>query len=258
RLGTSRRHEGIWTGIGVERPLHDATLRDYLRVVFRRLPILIACVVIVPVVAVGLALREPSLYRSSAEVLLQNEDLASSLAGVSQPYVDPIRFSETQVALAETPDVAARVVRAAKVPGLTAGAFLGSAFVSANANADLLDFNVTDRDPRRAELLATTYATQYTLYRQQVDTEAIRRALADVNARITQLQAKADPASAAYQRTLSNQAEQLRTLLELRTANARVIRAASGAGKIQPRPVRYGVLGLGLGFILGLGLVFLA
>ena len=133
------------------------TLRDYLRVVLRRLPLLLLCVVLVPAIAVALALRQHSLYSSSAEVLLQNEDLASSLAGVSQPYVDPVRFSQTQVALAETPDVAERVVRAAKVPGLTAGAFLGSASVSANANADLLDFTVTDRDPGRAALLATTY-----------------------------------------------------------------------------------------------------
>jgi succinoglycan biosynthesis transport protein ExoP len=43
----------------------------------------------------------------------------------------------------------------------------------------------------------------------------------------------------------------------LQTPRAVLIRPAGGAGQIQPKPVRNGILGLGAGFMLGIGLAFL-
>jgi uncharacterized protein involved in exopolysaccharide biosynthesis len=48
----------------------DATIRDYARLLLRRKWIILSTLVLVPALAVVLALRQPPLYQSSATVLL--------------------------------------------------------------------------------------------------------------------------------------------------------------------------------------------
>ncbi|MBA2475907.1 MAG: CpsD/CapB family tyrosine-protein kinase [Actinobacteria bacterium] len=78
-----------------------------------------------------------------------------------------------------------------------------------------------------------------------------------MEARIRELQASTDRRSPQYARTLIDKAEQLRTFEALEGSNAFLLRAATGAVKIQPRPLRSAALGLILGAFLGLGLALL-
>ena len=57
--------------------IHSSTLRDYLRVVRRRKWIILQAVVLVPLAAVLVSLRQQDLYESSAQVLLSKADLLS-------------------------------------------------------------------------------------------------------------------------------------------------------------------------------------
>jgi non-specific protein-tyrosine kinase len=57
--------------------------------------------------------------------------------------------------------------------------------------------------------------------------------------------------------SLDEKRTQLKTMETLQTANASVVREADSAAKIQPRPVRNGVLAFALGVMLALGLAFL-
>jgi polysaccharide biosynthesis transport protein len=227
-----------------------------VRLLLRRKWIVLAAVVLVPVMAVSFSLRQPSLYRATAEVLLKQGSLAATLSGIQDTsvYLDPNRVAQTQIRLASTPAVAARVLKAAGVKDRSPGALLGSLSIAAEPDADILDFSVTDRDPAIAVRLANGYARQYTIFRRQLDTASLNQALNDVNRHIDELKASGQ---GAYARNLVSKAQQLQTLKSLENANAVLARPADGAGKIQPRPKRYAILGLAFGVLLGFAFAFI-
>ena len=239
----------------------ESSLRDYLRVLWRRKFIVLACVVITPVVAVALALRQPALYRSSAQVAVRTQDLSSVLSGIpdtSFAYIDPVRFNQTQIALALGRDVASKVVKRARLGNrLTADDLIASTTVTAAQDADVLTFSVTQPSSWMATRLANAYANQYTVFRTYYDTVAIAQALHDLNARIAELAGTGGRRARASAAELQVKADQLRTAQSLETSNARVFQPATGAVQVEPKPVRYGGLGLGLGLVLGIGLAFL-
>jgi polysaccharide biosynthesis transport protein len=234
----------------------ESTIRDYARLLLRRKWIVLAAVVAVPTLAVFFSMRQPSLYRASSQVLLKQGSLAATLSGIEDTsvYLDPNRVAQTQITLASTPAVAERVLKAVGVHDRSPGALLGSLSIAAEPNADILDFNVTDRDPALAVRLANAYARQYTIFRRQLDTASLDKALTDVNRRIAELNSAGQN---AYAKSLVSKAQQLQTLKSLENSNAVMARPADSAGKVQPTPKRYGALGLALGLMLGIGLAFI-
>jgi succinoglycan biosynthesis transport protein ExoP len=233
-------------------------VRDYVRVLRRRMWLVLAVVGLVTGAAVFLSLREQPLYQSSAQVLLKYQNLAANLTGIqdfSGVYQDPTRIALTQTKIALSPEVARRTIKAANLTGMTPSEFLGHASVSVEPDSDILDFAFTDGDPARAVRAATAHARQYLLYRKSLDTAAISLAALQIAQREEQLRADGQTGTALYNRLAENE-QQLRTMEALQTANAFVLRKASGAAQIQPRPVRNGVLGFTLGLILALGVAF--
>jgi capsular exopolysaccharide synthesis family protein len=206
--------------------------------------------------AVYTSLRQTKLYSSSADVFLGTQSLASTVANVAAPSTDPVREAATQAELARTPAIAVQALRLAHISDRSAAALLSASTVSASATADILTFTVTDHRPRVAELLAETYATAYARYRRQLDTAAIVRARRDVERRLAQLKDLGDQRSAAYT-DLFEKDQELSTLQLLQGSNTLLVRSATPAVQIQPRPVRNGVLAAVLGLMLGCGLVFL-
>jgi Mrp family chromosome partitioning ATPase/capsular polysaccharide biosynthesis protein len=203
------------------------------------------------------SLRQETLYQSHAKVLLSSKDLASALTNTPNQSgsAQPDRVAQTQAQLARVPEVAARTLRRVG-RHIPISAFLARSSVSTELNSDLLDFAVTDHNPNLARRLATAYALEYTKYRQQLDTEALRRARAEVGKHIQNLAAAGDNRSALYQSLLAKD-QQLATMAALQTANATLVQPADRAVRIQPRPTRNGALGLALGLVLGIGLAFL-
>jgi Mrp family chromosome partitioning ATPase/capsular polysaccharide biosynthesis protein len=234
----------------------ESTIRDYVRLLLRRKWIVLAVVVLVPTAAVFFSLRQPSLYRASAQVLLKQGNLAATLSGIQDTsvYLDPNRVAQTQIELASTPTVAARVLKSAGVNDRSPGALLASVRISPEPNADILDFSVSDHDPALAVRLANAYAREYTVFRRQLDTASLNNALTDVTRRITELKAAGQT---SYARSLVSKEQQLRTLKAIEDSNAVVARPADGTVKVQPTPKRYGVLGLALGVMLGIGLALI-
>lgn len=232
-------------------------MRDYLHVLRRRKWIVLQAVVLVPAAALAVSLQQSKLYEASADVLISRQNLAAMLTGTPDPTASqqPDRLLQTQADLARVRAVAARVVEETGFDG-TANDFLAQSSVSAKANADLLVFKVSDRDREDAARLATEYARQYRIYRNELDTAALQRAKSEVTRRLRQLESAGQQGSALYA-SLADKEQQLSTLQALQTSNASVVQTAEGARQIQPRPVRNAILGLALGLILGLGLAFL-
>ena len=209
-------------------------------------------------VAIYQASRQEALYSASAQVLLKYQSLASGLTGIqdlSTVYQDPQRVAQTQTQIAMSPDVANRVVEAAKTPGLDAGTFLGSASVTAATDSDILYFTVTYGDGETAAELATIHALEFIEHRRELDTEAIVAARKELRGRIDELEQTGFKGSALLARLVESE-QQLRTMEALQTANASLLRPASGAAQIQPRTERAAVLGVILGLMLGIGLAF--
>lgn len=235
-------------------------LNEYLHVLRRRKWIVLQAVVIVPLAAVLFAMRQSALYQASSDVLLRYESLPSSISGISDPssfsyYIDPTRSTSTQIELARLPALANRVAAALPRSGVTGGELLGASGVSSVSDTDLLTFSVSNASAGLATKLATEYARQFTIYRQQLDTSSITGSLNDLQSRIAAL--RSEGGSRATIRDLVAKEQQLETYQSLETKNAVLVRPATGAAKIRPTPRKYGMLGLGLGIILGIALAFL-
>ena len=239
-------------------PQQISTLRDQLHVVRRRKWIILQAVVVVPVAAVLLSLRQTPLYQASAEVLLSHQNLATSLTNTQDPtiYQQADRIAQTQADLARVPRVAENVRKALDLSDRTAADILAASSVAVKQNADLLVFQVRDRDRGLAARIAAEYASQFASYRRKLDTAALERARREVEDRVDALRAAGDHSSALYAGLVTKE-QQLRTMEALQTSNAFVVRSPKHASKVRPQPVRMGILGFGIGLLFGLCLAFL-
>jgi len=233
-------------------------LRRILSILRRRWLIILVAVLVTPSVVVAGSLTQTAVYESSSDVLLSYQNLAGSLTGTadSSAAVDPERAAATQAQLARVPTVAARTLAAAGLSDRDVDDFLGSSSVSASDSSDLLTFSVQDEDRALASRLATEYATQFIAYRLELDTAAIERARTELQARIREVREEGGGDSSLLA-TLVDKDQTLQTLQSLQTSNALLVREGSTADQVAPRPVRSGVIALGLGLLVGIGFAFL-
>ena len=236
---------------------HATTLRDYLRVANRRKWIIAQAIVLLPLVAVGLSLHQRKLYRASAEVLLATQNVANQLNGINDPTLsqDADRHAQTQADLARVPAVARQTLQLAGLQR-SVDSFLNHSSATAKTNADLLELSVEDHRPDIARRLATSYAQAFSHYRAQLDTAPYLNAKRRANAQLRDMAAANAQQSRAYE-ALVGKRDQLDQMIALLTRNAVPVQVPDHATKVQPRPVRNGILGLVLGIVLGVALAFL-
>jgi succinoglycan biosynthesis transport protein ExoP len=247
------------------------TLHDYLRVVRRRKWVVVQVALLVPLAAVAFSLHQQRLYEASTDVLLSSETPAATvpgtpLTGLSQ---EPERITQTQARVARMPEVVRGALQRVSGTGLTATEFLAESGVSSSPASDILTFTVTNPDPALTKQLANAYAESYSAYRQQLYTGSIQRALADVEGRLRQLDrtgASLDGSGASLgaltsygslYTSLIDRQQTLESMQALQPSVASVLQQADGTVLTQPKTLRNGALGLVVGLVLGLGLVFL-
>jgi polysaccharide biosynthesis transport protein len=253
-------------------PEADAvTLHDYLRVVRRGRWVVLQAVLILPLLAVAFSLHQQKRYEASADVLLNSENLATTVPGAPQSGLsqEPERITQTQAQVARVPEVVRNAIAAVSGAKLTVRGFLAHSSVSSSPVSDILTFSVSSTDPELAKELANAYARAYSSYRQGLYASSIERALADVQKRLLRL----DRAGATLDRTgatvgaltrygslyttLVDRQQTLESMQALQPSAASVLRQADGAALTQPKTLRNGALGLVVGLVLGLALVFL-
>lgn len=228
-------------------------VRSYLDILRRRWLVVLVPTILIPLVVFAVTSSQTPRYQAEASVYVKQENpaaLATGSAVVSNN--DPARTLQTQVALADTQAAAARVLAEARVRDLSPSALLGATSISADANADILTFAVTDTSPARAALLATAYAQYYTQLRRLLDTQPLAEARALILRQIATL-----PSHSAYAATLANSANQLQTQEALQGSNAVLAAPASSAAQVAPQTKKYTLLGAAFGLLLGIGLAFL-
>jgi len=225
----------------------ERSLRDYVSVLIRQKVIFVLVAVLVPLAALGLSLSEPASYQASAEVLING--LSSS------PNAD--RVAETEASVARTPVVALRTLRAAHVRAMTTAQFLADSSVDADANADVLDFSVTDSDSSLAQKLVNAYTEQFTAYRAAFEAAPLVQQIQAIRSNIANLDR--NPAkNSALLAVLRSRETQLEATEQVLVPDVRVLDTATRASKVSPRPKLYLLLGVILGLVLGSGLAVLA
>jgi tyrosine-protein kinase len=237
---------------------YSRSFGDYFRVLIARKWFVLAAVILVPAAALAMSLRQSPLYKSSSKVLLNNQNLATSITGIQtagSAGTAPDRFAQTQADLARVPLVADRTLRAVELTDRTPSQFLANSSVSTSSNADILTFSVRDGDPQLAKRLVNEYAHQFTIYSNQLNTSAIAQALTEAQTKITELEAAGDLSSVLHKSLVEKQ--QLLTAVEALQTPMAYVRASGAAAKIRPQPVRYGLIGVALGLIVGIGLALL-
>jgi succinoglycan biosynthesis transport protein ExoP len=226
------------------------SLADYAAIVWRRRFIVLAAVVGVPLVAIALTSLQDAEYRASADVLLRDQNLISSITGIPDTTQDPQRLLDTQARLARVPSIANAAVKNAR-DSMSGAELLSVSSVSADPSADILTFSVNAPLPDQAIRLANAYASAYTRYRTELDRGPVDQALASVQARIEKLQAAHAVNSAFYSSLVAKQ-QQLQSILALPSQSAKVVEAAVSAPKVKPRPMLAAALGAIVGILLGI------
>ena len=239
-------------------PNRPTTVADYAATMRRRKWFIIGSPVVAGLAAFALSATQSPLYQATAKVLVKRTSFVSAISNVQDPssFTDPTRFLQTEASIARSPELAARVVAKAAVPGETVVSFLDESRVNPESTADVLDVSVSNRDPGYAERLANIYATEFTRYTTELDTARINETLRTLSVRAKELRAEGATGSVAYATVIQNQS-QLVTVGKLLADNTSVLQQAEEAVKVRPRLLRNGVLGVLLGGLLGVGLAFL-
>jgi polysaccharide biosynthesis transport protein len=234
------------------------TLTDYLAVLRRRKWIIIVVPVLAALAAFQYSSSQPSVYQAHATVQVDRSSVVAAITGVPDPAAsDPTRYLTNQAKIARSSKVATRVAAAEDVPRITAGALLGASDVTPDAEADLLNFSVSNGNPGDAVVLANAYAQEFTRYKTQDDATEINDALRAREANAARLRRTGETGSLAYE-TLLQELSKLAAVRRLVANSTSVLEPATGAVKVEPRPRRALMLGGLFGAVLALGLAFLA
>jgi succinoglycan biosynthesis transport protein ExoP len=248
--------------VGEER---HATVADYFAVIRRRAWIIVLAVLITTGSAVAISSRQHAVYAATAQVLVNpNDDLVSG-AGSAQSDAQA-RYDATQAQIAHTIPVATIAVGPGGVAGVNAAGLVRRSSVTADSSANVLAFRVTDGRRGAAVDLANRYAKAFTVYRRELDQQAINvalRGLAKQTAAVRR-QFAAAKASGQYlgliRQNLNKLIDHQQSLLTLRsqtTGGAVVTSQATHAAQTQPNTRRNALLAAIVGLISGIGLAFL-
>ncbi len=259
----------------------EADLRAYLRVLRRRKWIIMAATLVVIGSALGWVLVQPSLYRSTAQLLLQPRREEASIDPVTgNPVLTNVVVEADRLIQNEIENLKSEPVKEAVRQKL------GSAppvSVKMGEKTDVVWITAESRDRQRAAVIANAYADAYVEVRrkQTVDdisavSEALTPKIDDIKRRVAALDARVAQApppargaaqagvapereglvtqQAMYQKTV----DQLQLTAALKGGGARLLKPATPSdNRFHPAPVRSLLLAGWVGLALGVALAFL-
>ncbi len=232
-------------------------LRDYLSVLRRRKGIILLIVLLVVVPTLVVSLLQTPVYAGQAELLLEarrSESLFDPSTGVQ---LNPDREVQNEIRIIESGPVRDAVRSAlGSAPGVSAAPI---------SQTDLIRVTARNTDPKRAALIANTYATSYIDYRRKGAVDDVLEASKQVQTKISDLQKQIDAAPGPQKDSLvqaqslfKQKLDQLQVDSALKRGGAQLVTpAVESRSPVAPQPVRSAALALVLAAILGLGVAFL-
>jgi succinoglycan biosynthesis transport protein ExoP len=241
-----------------QHPPHGGTAdsHDFFRALRRRRGIIILCILLVPLAAVGVALLQDERWKASASLLFRDPQFAQQLFGSSfdSGSGDPQRAAATNLELVSLQVVADRAAR--KVEEITGEKLLDQMDISSEGQSDVVNIEATDKNPRRAAQIANVVASEYVAFRREADQQKVRSAQALVQRKLDAL--PPEDAAGTLGNTLRDRSSQLDVLASLQTGNAEVVQpAVVPRDPALPKPKLNALVGVVLGLLLGIGLALL-
>ena len=235
-----------------------ASLRAFLGVIRRRLPILLICAIVVPAATLLWSLQQEEEYSASASLLFRSANLSQSLTGSSffSSSGDASRTAQTNVELVSLGAVAARTAKRIDEPGVTAPLVSEAVSVSLEGESDVANVKATTGGPVLAARIANVFAHEYIDVRREAERRTVLTAKDRVEAELEAM--TPEQREGVQGRRLAQQAQELGVLASLRTGNAEVVQTAMpNTTPVSPHPTRNIILGLLVGVLLGVGLILL-
>jgi receptor protein-tyrosine kinase len=254
-------------------------LRDYLKIIRARMGLGIIGVVVVLALAMAWSFTQKPTYHSQSQVIvLEQQNSGAILLGSAQDQV-PIQpdqaFVLTQAEVVQSTGIAAKVIDSLRL-NTTPALLLHRVTASTDGQSNVVTIDVTDASPAAAARVADAFATAYLNWSRDNQVASIKAAADQIQQRLTDAQAQVNalakqknPQSAATQAalqaaetlrtSLSSKLEQLRINQQLATGSASILASAAvESTPISPSHTRDASLGLAVGLLAGLGLMFLA
>jgi capsular exopolysaccharide synthesis family protein len=227
-----------------------------LRVLRRRGPIVLLCVLIAGGSAFAFAKHQHKRYTASASLLFTDNQLGAVASGLN-PVAQPLNQSQqdTNVQLVQIGDVAAKTA-AQLGPGWTARKVHGAITASPNSDTNIVSLEASASSPKLAQRIANTYASIFVNEQAAVNVARIQSAERLVNEEYQVL----TPAQRASTQglELANRAQALGVLAKLQDGNVSVASAASApTAPSSPKVKRDTALGALLGLLIGVVIAFL-
>jgi polysaccharide biosynthesis transport protein len=232
-------------------------IRRQLAGLKRRLPLILACVLIVGAAATTYSLLQPKKYTAKAVLLFRNPGFDQSFSGGAAfaPTQDATREAATNERLVSLAVVGQRAARELG-GGITAAEISGEVEIASEGPTDLVGIGVTDRSKARATRIANAFAREYVLFRRNADRDKVNQAKL-LSERQLQTMSPTELKSERA-RLLRQRVDQLETLASLQTGNAELVQPAdTPTAPSSPKPLRSGLLGGVFGLLLGLALALL-
>jgi succinoglycan biosynthesis transport protein ExoP len=250
-LSTSAKSANPSAGGGEDRPAAEKGLA----IARRNWPILLICILALPLLAFLYSMLQTPKYTASATLLFNSSEVSPSPFGGSVD-VDPQRAAATNLRLVSLEQIAARTAEALDKPGVTTETVSSEVEVAPQGESDLISIEATDPDAEFATAMANEFANQYISFRRETDRRNLVKAEAVVEQRLGEL--SPEQSEGAEGETLEKRLRQLAFLSTLTTGNAELVQEASVPdAPSSPKTKRNVALGLLLGIALAICLALL-
>ncbi len=255
----------------------ELELRDYLRVLRRRRKIVLLTVAVVVGAALLASYVQEPVYAASARLVVRDNQSESPFDPNTGARSDPARRLATEIEILKSQLVKAAVRdELGSAPSITA---------SPVGQTDVIQVTAESSDPKRAVLVADTYAAAYIEVRRQQVVDGLLAAGEQIQDRISTLQQqitalddqlRATPPGDAAGPTRDSVSAQRLTLVQQQAAfkdtlDKLTVETKLATGGVQPagdaelpteplrpKPIRNAVLALIVGLMVGVALAFLA
>lgn len=226
-----------------------------LGILRRRWPWMVLCCILVAGAAYGFSKHQTKKYTATTSLVFNNNEEAQQVAGlpVAVANSQPAQQS-TNLKLVELGDMAARTASLVG-HGLTGGKVHADLSITAQGESNIVDVAATATSPALAAEIANTYTDQFVSEQQNSNHAYYASVLALVNKQLAALSPKERASTAGL--ALQDRAQSLGVLAELRNGNVQIAQIASmPTSPSSPKVSRNTILGVLLGLLLGVGVVF--